>query len=168
MPVRMCCSLRADAAGTRLDSCRAAEFGAAKYVQDKRHESPLSPHVGDKLRFHFRSSPFGGRTLRSLLPTMRKCFAPPTSAIGSARFARLAVCRPQADPVHLIELASFLGLDCTEGEALELWGGDTTSKAGNFMSVGLTHETVEFMNTTMASLLPAPMLERYGLTPIYP
>lgn len=81
---------------------------------------------------------------------------------------RLADVFAQADPIHVIELASFLGLECTEEEAVELWRGDTTSTPGNFMTHGLSHETLEFMNTTMASLLPEAMLERYGLTPIYP
>lgn len=68
----------------------------------------------------------------------------------------------------MIELASFMGLECTAEEANSIWRVDTNANPpGDWTTYGLSHETLEWMNTTMASLLPEAVLDRYGLTPIY-
>jgi len=61
-----------------------------------------------------------------------------------------------------------MGLDCTPEEADNVWQRHThPNPPGDYTTYGLSHETLAWMNTTMANLLPEPILERYGLTPIY-
>jgi len=75
------------------------------------------------------------------------------------------VCFAQDDPRHLVDLAAFMGLDCTPQEADDVWQRHTyPNRPGDYTTYGLSHETLEWMNNTMATLLPEPMLERYGLT----
>lgn len=74
----------------------------------------------------------------------------------------------QGQPHHLIDLASFLGLDCTAEEAEDVWQRHTyANPPGDYTTYGLSGETLEWMNVTMARVLPVSVLERYGLTPIY-
>ena len=79
-----------------------------------------------------------------------------------------AAFRVQAHPHHLIELAAFVGLDCTAEEADEVWQRHAfVNQRGDYTSYGLSIETLEWMNVTMATILPEAMLDRYGLAPMY-
>lgn len=74
----------------------------------------------------------------------------------------------QTHPHHLVDLAAFVGLDCTAKEADDVWQRHTyPNPPGDYTTYGLTIETLEWMNATMAATLPEAMLDRYGLTPIY-
>lgn len=61
-----------------------------------------------------------------------------------------------------------MGLDCTPEQAHTIWEANRyKSPPGDYNSYGLPVETLEWMNVTMATLLPEPMLARWGLTPIF-
>lgn len=67
-----------------------------------------------------------------------------------------------------MDLAAFVGLDCTDDEADDVWQRHTyPNPPGDYTTYGLSTETLEWMNTTMSELLPEVMLVRYDLTPIY-
>lgn len=71
---------------------------------------------------------------------------------------------------HLVGLAAFMGLDCTPSQALEVWEAhrqrpEFSSRRGDYTTYGLPATTLTWMNATMASLLPEPMLDRWGVTP---
>lgn len=71
---------------------------------------------------------------------------------------------PQADPVHLVELAKFVGLECTQAEADALWRKHAFSHLPNdYTTYGLSTETLKWMNGTLLELLPQEMLVQYDL-----
>lgn len=77
-----------------------------------------------------------------------------------------AAFRVQAHPHHLVKLAAFVGLECTEEEADDVWQRHTyANPPGDYTTYGLSIRTLEWMNATMATALPVAMLDRYGLTP---
>lgn len=58
-----------------------------------------------------------------------------------------------------------MGLECSPELALKAWEGRRSpSFHRNYQSYGLPFETLEWMNDTMASLLPKALLDQYGLT----
>lgn len=78
------------------------------------------------------------------------------------------LCLAQAHPHHLIDLAAFVGLKCTPEEADDVWQRHTyPNPPGNYTTYGVSIETLEWMNATMAATLPEAVLDRYGLTPIF-
>ncbi|CAM9575258.1 unnamed protein product [Scytosiphon promiscuus] len=73
----------------------------------------------------------------------------------------------QTHPRHLVDLAAFLGLDCTPEEAVDVFDRHTyANPPGDYTTYGLSTATLEWMNVTMSKVLPEEMLARYGLTPI--
>lgn len=73
----------------------------------------------------------------------------------------------QADHLSLVGLAEFMGLDCNPEQAREVWERHAeTNPHGGYESYGIPMETIEFMNNTMARLLPVDMVTHYGLTPL--
>eukprot|EP00752_Nemacystus_decipiens_P012849 g11376.t1 len=73
----------------------------------------------------------------------------------------------QEHPHHLMELAAFVGLNCTADEADDVWQRHAfVNRRGDYTEHGLSDETLKWMNATMAKILPEAMLDRYGLTSI--
>ncbi|CAM9420279.1 unnamed protein product [Ascophyllum nodosum] len=71
----------------------------------------------------------------------------------------------QAIPEILVDLAAFMGLDCSKEDAMEVLNRHRNqSPHGNFETYDLPVETIEYMNATMSKLLPEEMLTRYGLS----
>ena len=71
----------------------------------------------------------------------------------------------QAIPEVLVDLAAFMGLDCSKEDAMEVLNRHKNqSPHGNFETYDLPVETIEYMNATMSKLLPEEMLTRYGLS----
>ena len=71
----------------------------------------------------------------------------------------------QANHLLLVDLAAFMGLDCTPQQAYEVWELHRESSShGGYETYGLPIETIEYMNATMSKLLPEEMLTRYGLS----
>lgn len=72
----------------------------------------------------------------------------------------------QTNPGHLQDLAAFLGLDCSPDDAATvLRAHQYGNPPGEYTSVGLTFETLQWMNATMSAILPEAILSRYGLSP---
>ena len=70
----------------------------------------------------------------------------------------------QASPEVLVNLAAFMGLNCSKEHAVEVLNRHKNqSPHGNFDTYDLPVETIEYMNATMSKLLPEEMLARYGL-----
>ena len=66
----------------------------------------------------------------------------------------------------MIRLAEFMGLRCSEDQALKVWEShQTSSHRGDYTAHGLSVETIEWMNATMARLLPPVASLHWGLTP---
>lgn len=66
----------------------------------------------------------------------------------------------------LIDLAAFMGLQCSEEQAkMLLKAHQNDSPHGDYRAHGLQQETIAWMNATMARLLPAPLALRWGLDP---
>lgn len=66
--------------------------------------------------------------------------------------------------MNLNSIASFMGLACPEETAWELWQAhNRPHPTSDLSALGLSFETVEWMNATMSRLLPPPMLARWGL-----
>ena len=71
----------------------------------------------------------------------------------------------QASPEVLVNLAAFMGLNCSKEHAVEVLNRHKNqSPHGNFDTCDLQVETIEYMNATMSKLLPEEMLARYGLS----
>lgn len=67
----------------------------------------------------------------------------------------------------LIGMAAFMGLDCSDEQAFKAWKAhENQAPHGDYTTHGLRVETIEWMNETMARLLPPPLALRYGVTPI--
>lgn len=72
----------------------------------------------------------------------------------------------QANHMGMIELASFMGLSCSEDQAFHVWQFHQSASAhGGYTTRGLRPETVDWMNATMARLLPPEVSLHWGLTP---
>lgn len=72
----------------------------------------------------------------------------------------------QESHVGVMDLAAFMGLECTEQQALNVWHAHQESSShGGYTSYGLSTDTLEWMNATMARLLPEPVARRWGITP---
>ena len=69
--------------------------------------------------------------------------------------------------MELVDIASFLDLECTPEQALHVWEAhrQINKPSGDYSTRGLQPETIRFMNATMAKLLPVPLVHRYGLVP---
>jgi len=65
-------------------------------------------------------------------------------------------------------MAAFMGLKCTDEQAFRVWKAhENTAPHGDYTTQGLQVDTIEWMNATMARLLPPTLALRYGVTPIY-
>lgn len=70
----------------------------------------------------------------------------------------------QADPLQLMELAEFMGLNCTLTEVEDIRQRHTYSHIPDkYNTYGLSVETLEWMNGTMSKLLPEKVLTQYDL-----
>ncbi|CAN0450242.1 unnamed protein product, partial [Ectocarpus sp. 12 AP-2014] len=65
-----------------------------------------------------------------------------------------------------IGMADFMGLACSEEDALEVWRAHRNpAPHGDYSTHGLQQETIQWMNETMARLLPPSLALRWGVTP---
>lgn len=72
----------------------------------------------------------------------------------------------QGDHLGMIGLAAFMGLSCSEEEALRVWQShQSASSHGDYTTFGLAPDTLESMNATMARLLPPAVSLHWGVTP---
>eukprot|EP00752_Nemacystus_decipiens_P009580 g8560.t1 len=72
----------------------------------------------------------------------------------------------KGDHLGMIDLAAFMGLSCSEDQALRVWQShQSASPHGDYTTYGLQPETLDLMNATMALLLPPEMSLHWGLTP---
>lgn len=72
----------------------------------------------------------------------------------------------QADYLGMVDLAAFMGLDCSSEQAKHVWlSHQSSGPPRDYTTQGLEVETIEWMNATMARLLPVPMVYHYGLVP---
>lgn len=72
----------------------------------------------------------------------------------------------QASHLGMIQLAAFMGLECSEDQALEVWKSHRRPPLhGDYTTRGLPLETISWMNVTMARLLPPPVSLHWGVTP---
>ncbi|CAN0230321.1 unnamed protein product [Ectocarpus sp. 12 AP-2014] len=72
----------------------------------------------------------------------------------------------QAKPMGMIDLAAFMGLACSEDQARKVWESHQNAVPhGDYTTHGLQLGTIEWMNATMASLLPTAVSLHWGLTP---
>ena len=66
----------------------------------------------------------------------------------------------------MVDLASFMGLDCSSEQAERVWQSHQSSAPPrDYSTQGLEVETIEWMNATMSRLLPVPVVYHYGLLP---
>lgn len=66
----------------------------------------------------------------------------------------------------LVDMATFMGLRCSQEEAFKVWAAhQSSSPHGNFTTRGLPEEVIEWMTAIMARLLPPPLARRWGVTP---
>lgn len=74
----------------------------------------------------------------------------------------------QESPLQLVGMANFMGLECSEDQAFQAWKAhENTSPHGDYTTHGLEVQTIEYMNATMANLLPPSLALRYGINPTY-
>ncbi|CAM9704703.1 unnamed protein product, partial [Hapterophycus canaliculatus] len=74
----------------------------------------------------------------------------------------------KASHLGMIDLAAFMGLECSEEEALRVWESHQSAEAhGDYTTHGLRLETIEWMNATMARLLPPATAIHWGLIPTH-
>ncbi|CAM9463136.1 unnamed protein product [Ectocarpus sp. 6 AP-2014] len=72
----------------------------------------------------------------------------------------------QANPMGMIDLAAFMGLECSEDQARKVWESHQNAVPhGDYTTHGLQLGTIEWMNATMASLLPTAVSLHWGLNP---
>ncbi|CAM9733943.1 unnamed protein product [Ectocarpus sp. 12 AP-2014] len=72
----------------------------------------------------------------------------------------------QRSHLGLIDIAGFMGLQCSEQQAAKVWiGRRHPSPSGGYASRDLSVETVSFMNATMARLLPPALALRWDVIP---
>ncbi|CAB1101820.1 unnamed protein product [Ectocarpus sp. CCAP 1310/34] len=72
----------------------------------------------------------------------------------------------KANPMGMIDLAAFMGLECSEDQARNVWESHQNAiPHGDYTTHGLQLGTIEWMNATMASLLPTAVSLHWGLTP---
>ncbi|CAM9813455.1 unnamed protein product [Pylaiella littoralis] len=72
----------------------------------------------------------------------------------------------KANHLGMIELAAFMGLSCSADQALQVWESHQSSSSNSdYTTYGLPAETIGWMNTTMARLLPPVASLHWGLTP---
>ena len=75
---------------------------------------------------------------------------------------------PQTRRGDVVDLAAFVGLNCTTHEAdIVLHRHTYLNPPGDYTTYGISMLTLEWMNLTMAKILPETILGRYGLTPVY-
>lgn len=87
----------------------------------------------------------------------------PFRNLCSRDFALIAV---QGNHLGMIDLAAFMGLSCSEDQALRVWQShQSASPHGDYTTYGLQPETLELMNATMARLLPPEVSLHWGLAP---
>ncbi|CAN0325939.1 unnamed protein product [Ectocarpus sp. 6 AP-2014] len=73
----------------------------------------------------------------------------------------------QETHVGFIAIAAFMGLECSEAQAAEVWNAHRQrSRDGGYGSHGVSEETIRFMNTTMARLLPPTLALRWEVQPL--
>lgn len=67
----------------------------------------------------------------------------------------------------MIEMAAFMGLDCTSEQAVKVWEAHRSSSThGNFKThPDLNEDLIEWMTDIMARLLPPPLALQWGVTP---
>lgn len=66
----------------------------------------------------------------------------------------------------LIDLAGFIGLQCSEKQAEAVRDAHkNASPHGDYTTHGLLLDTILWMNATMARLLPGQLAVRWGLDP---
>lgn len=76
---------------------------------------------------------------------------------------------PQSKPEALADLARFMGLNASLEQMRNVHEmHQNHSPHGDFNTYELPLETIEYMNVTMAKLLPKEMLTRYGISPVPP
>eukprot|EP00904_Undaria_pinnatifida_P012542 jgi/Undpi1/8418/HiC_scaffold_25.g10886.m1 len=72
----------------------------------------------------------------------------------------------QENYLGMIDLAGFMGLECSPEQAEKVWQSHQSSAPPrDYSAQGLKVETIEWMNATMARLLPVSMVFHYGLVP---
>lgn len=72
----------------------------------------------------------------------------------------------QGDHLSMIGLAAFMGLSCSEEEAMRVWQShQSASSHSPYTTFGLPPETLNMMNATMARLLPPEASLHWGVTP---
>lgn len=110
------------------------------------------------------SSPNGIREVSSELPVdyQRRSFRQTRWMLVASHASPLA----QESPLPLIEMANFMGLECSYDQAFRAWKAhENASPHGDYTTHGLPVRTIEYMNATMARLLPPSLALRYGVTP---
>lgn len=66
----------------------------------------------------------------------------------------------------LIGMAAFMGLNCSDDDALRVWWSHHNANPhGDYNTYGLEGETLVWMNDTMARLLPPALAARWAITP---
>lgn len=71
------------------------------------------------------------------------------------------------DYAYMVDLANFMGLECSLEQAKKVWlQHKHSSIPKSYSTSNLKTETIEWMNTTMAQLLPIELVNHYGLNPI--
>lgn len=66
----------------------------------------------------------------------------------------------------LVGIAAFMGLQCSQEQALRVWNSHQHPlPRGNFSTYGLSPEIIEWMTAVMARLLPPPLAARWGVAP---
>ncbi|CAM9389443.1 unnamed protein product [Scytosiphon promiscuus] len=72
----------------------------------------------------------------------------------------------QANYLGMIDLAAFMGLECSEEQARLVWESHQNAEPhGDYTTHGLRLDTIEWMNATMARLLPPVTAIQWGITP---
>lgn len=115
--------------------------------------------------------PIGSMALSAVLPLdtfprmVHRVLIP--SRFDRARFlAYFASTALQGNHLGMIDLAAFMGLSCSEDQALEVWRShQSASPHGDYTTYGLRKETLNLMNATMARLLPPEVSLHYGVAP---
>ncbi|CAN0284169.1 unnamed protein product, partial [Ectocarpus sp. 6 AP-2014] len=71
----------------------------------------------------------------------------------------------QRSPVGFIGIARLMGLECSEDQAYKVWKAHKQASPNGGFATRVGEETIQFMNATMARLLPPSVVIQWGLTP---
>ncbi|CAM9255875.1 unnamed protein product [Ectocarpus sp. 8 AP-2014] len=73
----------------------------------------------------------------------------------------------QESHVGFIDIAAFMGLECSETQAAKVWEAHRQrSRDGGYNTYGLPVDTIRWMNITMATLLPPVLACRWEVQPM--